>query len=465
MFRNKEKTRVHFIGIGGIGMSGIAKVLLNQGYSVSGSDLAAGEIVQQLKSLGAKTFLGHSANNVEGVSVAVYSSAVDRTNPEVQRAIELGIPLIRRAEMLAELMRTKYGLAVAGTHGKTTTTSILATILHECGFDPTYVIGGVVSNLGGHASVGKGEFLVAEADESDGSFLLLSPVMSVITNIDNDHLDFYKNSENLLKAFEEFANKIPFYGLCALNAHDPKCMMVRDHLKRPHVTFGIAGEPSFKADILAVGPQYRSDGTRFRLFVKEKFVADIDLHAPGKHNVLNALGAIALAGELEIPWGKIAVAVSKFNGVDRRLQVLFNSGDLEIIDDYAHHPTAVKMVLSQIRATHAGKIVVIFEPHRFTRTQNSWKEFLHCFTDADEAWLSPIYPASEKAIAGINSEGLVEDINRSHPGLARHLSSLDEVPAMLRENRNGKTIFVALGAGSIGRKIRQYVEELQGKKA
>lgn len=458
MFRKNKalennNVKIHFIGIGGIGMSGIAEVLLASGYKVSGSDVSESPNVLKLKSLGGEIYIGHKAENLNGVTVVVYSSAVTDSNPEVVRAKHEGIPVIRRAEMLAELMRLKYGLAVAGTHGKTTTTSFLATILQECHLDPTYIIGGIVKNLNGHAKVGKGDFLVAEADESDGSFLLLTPIMSVITNIDNDHMDHYGTEENLYKSFVKFANKIPFYGIVALNGHDEKLMHLKEEMKRPVVTFGI----DITADFMAKNVLYGHFDTEFDLYHKNEFKVRFQIHLPGRHNVLNCLGAVALAFHAGIKLDEIAKAAKKLEGVGRRFQLLFKENTFEVVDDYGHHPTEIASTLRIVKETRSDyKKIVIFEPHRFTRTRDCWDQFLHCFNDADEVYLLPIYAASEHLIDGITTDRLVEDINQLHPHFAKKIKSINDLGSVIDSHKNNKTIVITLGAGSIGKAARKW---------
>ena len=448
-----KKIKIHFVGIGGIGMSGIAEVLLSLGYRVSGSDVAESANVKKLRDLGAEIYIGHKEENLNEVGVIVYSSAVNDTNPEVARAKREKIPVIRRAEMLAELMRLKMGLAVAGTHGKTTTTSFLATILEECKFDPTYLIGGIVKNLNGHAKVGKGEFLVAEADESDGTFLLLTPVMSVITNIDNDHMDHYGTEENLFKAFVEFANKIPFYGTVALNAHDEKLMLLKQEMKRPSVTFGIEIEADYKACNLELSPFE----TNFDLYYKGERVERFSINLPGRHNILNALGATALAHHLGLSFKEIKIAVKKFEGVGRRFQLLFKENSFEVVDDYGHHPTEISSTLKTVKETRPDfKKVVIFEPHRYTRTRDCWTQFLHCFNDADELYLLPIYPASEQPIDGITTERLIEDINKLHPQFSKKIESINDIGSVIEKVKDKNTIVVTLGAGAISKAARKW---------
>ncbi len=462
MFQVSNKLKVHFVGIGGIGMSGIAEVLLSMGYKVSGSDMNSSSSVEKLKNLGAEICLGHRASNVEGATSVVFSSAISPTNPEILYAKEKSIPLMRRAEMLAELMRLKKGIAIAGTHGKTTTTSFLATILHESRLDPTYIIGGIVHNLKGHAKIGSGEFLVAEADESDGSFLLLNPVMSIITNIDNDHMDFYKSEKNLLASFKSFANKIPFYGICALNGHDKKLMEIRKDLKKPCVTFGI-GEEGSLFDYEARNVSISSDSlTSYDLYFRGENKVRIQMTLPGRHNILNSLGAIALAHNLDVDFSLIARSIRKFNGVGRRLQQLFKDKSFEILDDYAHHPTEISTTLKAVKETRPNnKIIAIFEPHRYTRTRDCWDRFLHCFNYADELYLCPIYGASEDSIEGITSDRLVSDINHLHPGLGKKvLENNSDILELVKSSQEKSITLISLGAGSIGKNIRDVVHTL-----
>lgn len=458
MFNLNKSVKVHFIGIGGIGMSGIAEILLSLGYKVSGSDMASSANTEKLQKLGAEVYKGHAWENLKDVTVVVYSSAIDETNPEIKRANEENIPIMRRAEMLAELMRLKKGVAVAGTHGKTTTTSILATILEESRFEPTYIIGGIVENLEGHAKVGTGEFLVAEADESDGSFLLLNPIMSVITNIDFDHLDHYKTKENLIKAFEDFTNKVPFYGCCALNAHDDIINSLIPKMKKPHITYGILDE-GVEANIGAKDIKMSPDLAEFSLVVDGRDLGKIKIQLPGRHNVLNALGAISMAYSMGVKEDLILSSIQKFKGVGRRLQNLYKKDGFELIDDYGHHPTEIKTTIKTMKDTRKEKeVVVFFEPHRFSRTRDCWDEFLHSFNDADRVFIAPIYPASEKPIEGITTERLVKDINHLHPGLCEQVGSIDDIGELIKPFLDKEIAFLCLGAGAIGRKAREWAD-------
>lgn len=459
MFGINKNLKLHFIGIGGIGMSGIAEVLLNLGYKVSGSDISESDTVVRLKSLGAEIHLGHSEKNVTDVQLIVYSSAINNSNPEFAYGQKNNIPLIKRAEMLAELMRLKFGIAVAGSHGKTTTTSFVATILNELKYDPTHIIGGVVSNLGGNARKGDGEFLVAEADESDGSFLYLNPIMSVVTNIDNDHLDYYQNEDNLLNAFEEFVNKVPFYGMVCLNGHDQKIANLINHIKRPYVTFGLKDEKiaTNSLDYIASSVVETELGTSFDVSnkeVKEHF----EISLIGKHNVLNALGAIALCHSLGIDLKDISKVISNFKGVARRLEQVYQANDLIVIDDYAHHPTELMATIGTIRNRFQNhKLVVVFEPHRYTRTQNFWKEFVESFDNANQVFILPIYPASEKPIDYIDSEILAKHINERNLN-ATYINSHSEISEIIKENLDKKSVILTLGAGPISKNVKNIIK-------
>lgn len=458
MIKTNSDICVHFIGIGGIGMSGIAEVLLSLGYKVSGSDASESGNVVKLKNMGAKIAIGHRAENVEGSTVVVYSSAITDSNPEMVYAKDNSIPIMRRAEMLAELMRLKLGLAIAGTHGKTTTTSFLATILQESHLDPTYIIGGIVKNLNGHAKVGQGQYLVAEADESDGSFLLLNPIMSVITNIDNDHLDFYGSEEAIEEAFLEFANKVPFYGCTALNKEDAKLKEMINKMRKPYLTFGFE-EEGFVADYEARDIEFKRDETSFDLYLEGKKACQVKIHMPGKHNILNALGAIALSHKMGIDLALICESIKKFDGVGRRFQKLYESKSCSVYDDYGHHPTEIRETLKAALEVSEGKpLHVIFEPHRFTRTRDCWEQFLHCFNGAHRVYIAPVYAASEKEISGINSKNLVTDINRLHPSLAVELKEVSEIKTIVDDLKKKDCMVISMGAGSIGRIIREALE-------
>jgi UDP-N-acetylmuramate--alanine ligase len=460
MFGINKNLKIHFIGIGGIGMSGIAGILLNLGYQVSGSDLNTSANTEKLEKQGATIFKGHFKENIQDVQLVVYSSAINESNPEIQKAREDNIPIIKRAEMLAELMRLKYGIAVAGSHGKTTTSSFLATVLHNMNYKPTSIIGGIVKNLGGHAIKGESEYLIAEADESDGSFLYLNPIMSIITNIDNDHLDFYKTPENIYKAFDEFANKVPFYGVVALNAHDKNSMELIKTLRRPYQIFGIQGETAYaeKFDYTASAIKYSENETTFFVEVgDEKAEAKITL--AGKHNVLNALGAISIAHKITNNLEESCKAIANFEGVGRRFEQLFKNEKLVIVDDYAHHPTEILATISTAKNKYPKKeIVAVFEPHRFSRTKEHWNEFVDCFAGVDKVFVAPIYAASEEPIDYIDAEILVKNINEKYSN-ADYISQWSELNNLFDQYKDQDTIILSLGAGSISKATREQVNE------
>lgn len=453
-----KTTKLHFIGVGGIGMSGIAEVLLDLGYTVSGSDLNASAVTENLKKKGAEIFIGHKAGNVEGSTIIVYSSAIDPKNPEVIRARELEIPMIRRAEMLAELMRLKFGIAVAGSHGKTTTTSLIATIFQEAKLDATYIIGGIVNNLGGNARKGDGEFLIAEADESDGSFLLLNPIMSAVTNIDDDHLDHYGSREKIIEAFVEFVNKLPFYGRVAMNANDAASLNIKSKVKRPIVWYGIELDGDV-ADYVTREVKFSAGGTEFDLYYKGEKILRFKTNLMGNHNVSNTLAAISISHEAGLHWDVIQKGILSFQGVGRRLEKLYEKDSFVVIDDYGHHPTEIKATISTLRKIENRPLCVVFEPHRYSRTQNFWKEFQECFEGTDELYITPIYAASEHPVQGITSEALVEEMKKRGKKVY-YLSSLDEMKGLLRSKKDKSTVFVTLGAGAISKKVREMVQSL-----
>lgn len=461
MFGINKELKVHFIGIGGIGMSGIANILINLGYQVSGSDLSENLNVQNLKNLGAQIYKGHAASNIENVQLVVYSSAINHSNPEVQKAKELHIPIIKRAEMLAELMRLKFGIAVAGSHGKTTTSSFLSTILKELDYKPTCIIGGIVKNLGGHAVKGDGDYLVAEADESDGSFLFLNPIMSVITNIDDDHLDYYKTSENIEAAFEEFANKVPFYGCVALNIHDEKSMKLKGKLRRPYITYGL-NTLKEKADFVASDIEYTEDGTSFRVNHEDQ-TSQASITLSGEHNVLNATAAIAMACKLGVSLGNACDKISSFEGVGRRFEILHRTDKMVVVDDYGHHPTELQATIATAKDRYPHrKIIAIFEPHRFTRTKNFWNDFRDSFSNVDKAFITPIYPASEEPIENITSERLVAEINEKYAN-ASLMNDWNELSSLFDEYQDQDFVILSMGAGSISSMTRSKLEQWNSK--
>src|SRR6266850_1427908 len=401
--------QIHFVGIGGSGMSGIAEILVNLGYRVTGSDQKRNDAVERLATLGAKVFLGHRAEHVEGAHVVVYSSAVSRDNVEVQAARQHQIPTIPRAEMLAELMRLKYGIAVAGTHGKTTTTSMVGTVLAEGRLDPTIVVGGRVTSLGSNARLGQGEYLIAEADESDGSFLKLAPTIAVVTTVDAEHLDHYGTLDAIRDAFVTFVNKVPFYGAAVLCLDQPNIQLLIPRIDKRVVSYGLESG----ADLVARRLHLSGLTSRFEVFQRGTALGECTLQVPGRHNVLNALAAIAVALDLEVPFLTIQKALAGFAGVQRRFQVIGQADNVTVVDDYGHHPVEIRATLAAAKAGFDRRVVVIFQPHRYTRTLHLREEFITAFNQADALVVLDIYPAGEPPIAGVSAADLAEAI-RAH---------------------------------------------------
>src|ERR1700722_6199002 len=399
-----SQQHLHFAGIGGIGMSGIAEVLLNLGYTISGSDLRLSPTTRRLEQLGARIYEGHNAENVAGAKALVVSSAVEESNPEVQEARRLQIPVIPRGELLAELMRLKYGIAVAGSHGKTTTTSMIATILSHAGVDPTVVVGGKVAAMGGtNARVGKSDFLVVEADESDGSFLKLSPIFAIVTNIAGEHLDHYVDLGAIRRAFAEFVNKVPFYGAAILCLDDENVQSILPDIKRRTITYGRNSQADYQPSVQESGHL----ASEFHLEFHGQDLGCFRLHIPGAHNVLNATAAIAVGLELEIPIETIREALGSFSGVDRRFQIRGTERGVTVIDDYGHHPTEIRATLAAAHACQYKRIHVLFQPHRYTRTDALMDDFARAFHQADTVHVMDIYAASEEPIEGVTAEALV----------------------------------------------------------
>jgi UDP-N-acetylmuramate--alanine ligase len=451
---------VHFTGIGGIGMSGIAEVLLNLGYQISGSDLKLSPITQRLASLGAQVHEGHDAAHIAGARALVVSSAVDERNPEVVEARRLQIPVIPRGEMLAELMRLKYGVAVAGSHGKTTTTSLTATILNHAGLDPTVVVGGRVGTMGGsNARVGHGELLLVEADESDGSFLKLAPIVAVVTNIDREHVDHYPSMEAIQSAFTEFVNRVPFYGAAIVCLDDPYVQSILPAVKRRTVTYGADAQADVQALDIVCG-HFSSEFTgRYRGADLGRF----RLRVPGRHNVLNATAALAVAMELEVKPEAIREALEAFSGVDRRFQVRGCERGITVVDDYGHHPTEIRATLDAARLCGFRRIHALFQPHRYTRTFHLMDEFAGAFHQADSVFVMDIYAASEPAIEGVSGAALAERIRQfGHRGV-EYVGTLDRgVEALEAVAREGDAAFT-LGAGNVWQGGEKLLENLRTK--
>ncbi len=437
---------VHFVGIGGSGMSGIAEVLLNLGYTVSGSDLKSTPVTDRLASLGVKVFEGHAAEHASGAHVVVTSTAVRPQNPEVAEARRRGVPVIPRAEMLAELMRLKYGVAVAGSHGKTTTTSMVALVLDRGGLDPTVVVGGRLGVLGSGARLGKGEFLVAEADESDRSFLKLTPTLAVVTNIDREHLDAYRDLADIQEAFLGFVNKVPFYGGAVLCLDDPPVQDILPRVERRVVTYGLSHQASVSARDLELTPT----GSHYTATLDGQPLGPVTLAVPGVYNVANSLAAVAVGLDLEVPFDAVRSGLESFTGVDRRFQVRGEAGGVLVIDDYGHHPTEVRLTLEALRR-RAGerRTVVLFQPHRFTRTQALWDDFGKAFHQADVLLLTDIYPASEDPIPGITAEALARAVaERGHRQVTWVGDLKSATERLAAEAREGDVV-LTLGAGSV----------------
>jgi UDP-N-acetylmuramate--alanine ligase len=448
---------VHFTGIGGIGMSAIAEVLLNLGYEVSGSDLRLSPITAKLAGMGACIYEGHAAGNVAGARALVVSSAVDEQNPEVQEARRLQIPVIPRGELLAELMRLKYGIAVAGSHGKTTTTSMTATILNAAGLDPTVMVGGRVATMGGsNARVGKSEFLVVESDESDGSFLKLAPIIAVVTNIDREHLDHYPDLDAIRAAFIEFVNKVPFYGAAIVCLDDANVQGILPEVKRRTITYGTTSQADAQASEIACG-QFASS---FRLLHRGNDLGRFELHVPGRHNVLNAMAAAVVATELEVKPEIVREALAAFSGVERRFQVRGAQDGITVIDDYGHHPTEIRATLEGARLCGFRRIHVLFQPHRYSRTLHLMDEFAGAFHQADTLFVADIYAASEKPIEGATAEVLVERIRQFGHRNVFYVGTLDRgVAALLEVAREGDLV-LTLGAGNVWQAGERVLERL-----
>lgn len=445
--------RIHFVGIGGIGMSGIAEVLLNLGYIVSGSDLKESDVTARLSRHGAKVMIGHRRRNVTDSDVVVISSAVSPTNPELLAAKEQNIPVVRRAEMLAELMRLKYGVAIAGTHGKTSTTSMIAQILTRGGLDPTIVIGGKVNALRSNAKLGKGEFLVAEADESDRSFLHLTPTIAIITNIDPEHMENYRDFDHVRQAYLDFANKVPFYGAVVACLDHPEVRKLIPKIEHRCITYGLETE----ADYTARSIRQVKDCNYFTVLEHGKVLGKVQLHMPGAHNVSNALAAIAVGRLLKIPFGKIVAALKSFSGIERRFQIMYGKGPI-VVNDYAHHPTELKAAIQAARAGWPGsRIVAIHQPHRYSRLQQLFPDFVKVLSSADRVGILKLYAASEKPIPGISAQKLHAAIKRK---ASRKMIPFSDDATVTLENLNQiirpKDVVLFLGAGDISKSCKEF---------
>jgi UDP-N-acetylmuramate--alanine ligase len=454
--------RVHFIGIGGIGMSGIAEILLTLGYPVSGSDLRRTAITDRLATLGAIVYDGHSAANAVGAGVIVASSAVNEANPEIAEARRRKIPVIQRAEMLAELMRLKYGIAVAGMHGKTTTTSMIASVLASGGLDPTVVVGGRVDAMGSNARLGTSRYLVAEADESDRSFLKLSPILAVVTNLDREHMDCYRDMADVEDAFVTFMNKVPFYGACVACCDDERLSALLPRVSRRVFTYGTSSRADYVLRFLPPAPAAEDDTmlvrSRFEVVADGLVMGPFELHVPGRHNVLNATAAVAIAHQLDVAPEKIIAGLDAFRGVDRRFQVKGCVHGITVVDDYGHHPTEIRATLRAARDCHYARVHVIFQPHRYTRTRDLLSEFATAFVDADSVQVLDIYAASEEPIPGVDAQSLVAAA--AQPGIEYAPGFTEAIARVLELARSGDVI-LTLGAGSVAQAAPLVLEQLR----
>lgn len=458
MFRGKVRT-IHFVGIGGIGMSGIAEVLLTLGFTVTGSDLAEGAAVQRLRALGAVVHVGHSPDNIGEADVVVRSTAVGEENVEVAAAIRAFVPVIRRAEMLAELMRLKYGIAVAGSHGKTTITSMVAACVAEGGLDPTVVVGGRLDSLGGtNARLGEGDYLVAEADESDGTFLFLAPTACLISNIDPEHLDHYGDFGTLIDTFLTFTNRVPFYGFSVLCQDHPVVQQLIPRVRRRVVTYGLSRQADYRADHI------RQEGvaTTFDVWRREEKLGSVTLGMPGKHNVQNAVGAIATAMELSVPFAQASQGLHGFTGVQRRFTLRGEEGSVLVVDDYGHHPVEVQATLDAAEAAFPERrLIAVFQPHRFSRLRDTWDDFCASFNRASQVVVMPVYRAGEQPIEGIDHRRFAQALwERGHRGVVR-VDDHEEALSWLRSHARAGDVVITLGAGNVNQLCDPLLETLR----
>ena len=441
-----KKYHIHFVGIGGIGMSGIAELLLNLGYKVSGSDLKASDITENLKTLGGTVFVGHHADHISGADVVVTSSAVGHDNPEVLAAKQASIPVIPRAEMLAELMRLKYSIAVAGAHGKTTTTSIVASVLAQGGLDPTVVIGGKLKSVGTNAVLGQGDFIVAEADESDGSFLKYSPTIAVVTNIDREHLDFYQDLDAIKSVFLDFIDRIPFYGLAVLCLDNESIQDLIPEIKKRYTTYGMSSQADFQIKDV----EFEKRRSRFSIYKEGQKLGNITLNLPGIHNVYNATASIAVGIELDVPFAAIQTALETLEGVQRRLEIKGEVNGITVVDDYGHHPTEIKITLEAVeKCWPDSRKVVVFQPHRYSRTQALFDDFTRSFYQSDVLLVLPIYAAGEKRIEGLSGQDLCEGIKAHGHKEVFCATDMKKAIAYLKKNLKPGDMLLTLGAGDV----------------
>jgi len=458
VFRGRVR-HVHFVGIGGIGMSGLAEILRSLEFDVSGSDLRSNEITRRLAELGVRIDVGHRAGNVQGADVVVFSSAISQENVEILEARASGIPVIGRAEMLAELMRVKYGVAIAGSHGKTTTTSLIATVLRAAGLDPTVVVGGKMAALGSNARLGAGDLLVAEADESDGSFLRLTPTIAVVTNIDAEHLDHYGTHEQIKDAFVEFASRVPFYGLAVMCLDHPHVQDILPRVSRRHVTYGVSAQADYSAKAI----QYSGLHTSFQVQKRGEVLGEFVVNMPGTHNVLNCLAVIAVADELEVPLDVTKQALATFGGVARRFSIVGEPSGIVLVDDYGHHPAEIEATLDAAQRAYNRRVVVAFQPHRYTRTRDLFDDLSRAFNKADVVIVTDIYPAGEPAIVGITAQKLAQSIREHGHHDVTYVADKRAVPDELEKRVERGDIVIALGAGDINAAVRELAARLESK--
>ena len=437
--------KLFFVGIGGSGMSGIAEILHNLGYQIKGSDNSPSEITDYLKKLGIDFYEGHRAANLVDVDVVVISSAVGEDNPEVVEARRLGIPVIKRAEMLGELMRLKFSIGVSGTHGKTSTTSMIGSILQKGAYQPTIIVGGIVAELGTGAALGTGEYLVAEADEYDRSFLAMFPSIAVVTNLEADHLDCYEDEADLIDSFVSYMNRVPFYGQVILSADDVNLTSIRHRISRPFVTFGM----SLDADYRALNIKMAAGRTTFSVYKRGDLLGEVILRVPGEFNVMNALAAIAVCTELDVPFEKIAEGLLGFTGVGRRFDIIGEVNDIMVVDDYAHHPTEIKVTLETAKKVYNRRVIVVFQPHLYSRTRDFRKEFASALAIADKVLLADIYPAREKPIEGITSEIILKDALEMGFNQFEYIGPKENAPEKVKMMAQPNDIILTMGAGSI----------------
>lgn len=453
----RKINRIHMVGIGGSGMNGIAEVLLNLGYKVSGSDLQLSEVTRRLSRLGAKIHRGHRAESIHGADVVVISSAVREDNVEVQEARRLKIPVIPRAEMLAELMRMKYGIAVAGSHGKTTTTSMIAQVLEYGGLDPTIVVGGRLNTIGSHAKLGGGDFIVAEADESDRSFLFLFPFIAVLTNIDEEHLDQYQTVEEIKKTFACFANKVPFYCPVILCLDDPNLQEIIPRLERRLITYGYSSQ----ADIFARDLTFSGFKSSATLFYRGKKLGDLKLQVPGEHNISNAMAAVAVGLDLGLRPKDILQALGRFAGTGRRFELKKTIGDIMVVEDYGHHPTEIRATLSAAKRGFPRRLMVVFQPHRYTRLSLLMKNFATAFNQADVLVITEVYPAGEPPIPGVTGQALYEAISAHGHRNVHFEPNMKKIPSLVGRMAEREDIVLVLGAGNINRTVPEIIAQLE----